>query len=971
MKVYFSVWLLLSVVLFADWSANAQSLPGIPIVTNYNRADYKAGAQNYSACQDQRGRMFFGNGMGVLIFSCNQWQIVPVTNKSYVRSLAVDGNGRVFVGAYQEFGYLDYTEQGDYQYVSLSKRIQHLTDHFADIWKIGMLGEVVYFQSKNILFLYENDSLQLIESVSDFEFAYQTAHQLFISIKNKGIFELQNKKLVQPGFGAYFSNMEIRFILEAPSKELLIGTHENGLYRVNGTDIFRLDNSFSTILSKDKITCGLALNDHLMAVGTVQNGVYLADFEYDVRYNLNTATNLQDNTIQGLFSDQEANLWIMHANGIDYADLASGNFIVASGIGSGYASALSGSKLFLGTNRGLYAGDFPDARKQIGQFELIPGTIGQVWTLFPMNSGVLVGHHLGAFFTDGYAARKLSDVPGHWQFLELKNHPGYLLAGTYYGYVLYKKDGNQVSFVRKLEGFDESCRVSVLDEQGDIWMSHGWKGIYHLHLNADLTGFEAITYFNEKNGLPSNLNNDVFVYKSSVYISTIEGVYTFSEDKKKLLPASGMTEYLKSAHPLTKILVAPDNSIWNFSDGQAGRLEILTDSIYYNDLQFLSTLENQLIPAFESVNWYNQRDALIGTQNGFVHWSANPVSPDHTKLVTEIYSFEAIGDGISLKRGMNYFLLDSVNRKPLEIPYSANSIRILTGVNSFMNPQSTSFSSKLEGFEENWSSWTTQPQLEYNRLREGHYVLSIKARNHQLRESQALRIEFTILPPWYRSWIAYFSLVLVLGMIAFVLRWAIIKREMMIKRQLFARQQQLNLQQEAINKEEKERAEQELIRLRNEKLRDEVIHKSKELANSAQHIIHKNQILIDLKSDLKLMGEESKNTIYQRKIRQLINRIDKEMENDQGQEIFQSNFDRIHENFVSEIRKKHPELTPKDLQLCSFLRMNMSTKEIAPMLNISIRGVEISRYRLRKKLGLPHDNNLTDYILNFRLSEDN
>lgn len=948
----------------------ALALPGIPIITNYNRADYKAGAQNYSACQDQRGRMYFGNGMGVLIYSSNQWQIVPVTNKSYVRSLAADKNDRVYVGAYQEFGYLSSNEQGDYSYHSLSKRIKSLSDHFADIWKIGMIDEMVYFQSKNILFLYENDSLQRIETKNEFEFAFQTAQKLFLRVKNEGLYELKEKQLVMCPFGEFFADKEIRFIQESKGNKLLIATHEEGLFEVVENQVQSVSNPLSMQLSKDKINCGLQIGEKLIAIGTVQNGVYLVDTEGRIMYNLNTSNRLQDNTIQALFLDQESNLWIMHANGIDYADLASGNFIVASGIGSGYASALVETTLFLGTNRGLYCGEFTGNQGILGEFTLIPGTVGQVWTLFPMEKGVIMGHHLGAFYSDGKGIKKLSDIMGHWQFFELKSHPGIYLAGTYSGYVAYNKVNDQFTLLHKLEGFDESCRISVQDEQGQIWMSHGWKGIYRLKLNKELSGYESITYFNEKNGLPSNLNNDVFSYQSTVYISTIDGVYTFSSDKNKLIPAKGMSKYLQITHPLTKVLVAPDNSIWNFSDGQAGRLEILTDSIYYNDLQFLSSIENQLIPAFESVNWYNQKDALLGTQGGFIHWSADQEGVNPGRLLTEIYSFEAQGEELRIHRGPNFFLLDSGTREMLSIPYSANSIHIQAGINSFMNPQSASFSCRFEGQDPGWTAWSTHPHFEFNRLKEGKYVLFLKARNHQLKESEPIRIEFTILPPWYRTWYAYLAITLLLGFIAYLVLYSINQREKRFKKLILTRQQEEIKRQEAINLEEKEKSEQELIRLRNEKLRDEVIHKSKELANSAQHLIHKNQILIDLKSDLKMIGEESKNTLYQRKIRLLIQRIDKEMDNDQGQEIFQSNFDRIHENFVSEIRKKHPELTPKDLQLCSYLRMNMSTKEIAPLLNISIRGVEISRYRLRKKLGLPHDNNLTDYILNFRLSEE-
>ena len=77
---------------------------------------------------------------------------------------------------------------------------------------------------------------------------------------------------------------------------------------------------------------------------------------------------------------------------------------------------------------------------------------------------------------------------------------------------------------------------------------------------------------------------------------------------------------------------------------------------------------------------------------------------------------------------------------------------------------------------------------------------------------------------------------------------------------------------------------------------------------------------------------------------------------------FELYFDQVHENFFQRLRDHYPKLTPKDQKLCAYLRMNLSTKEIAPLLNISVRGVEISRYRLRKKLGLTSETNLVDFI---------
>ena len=79
--------------------------------------------------------------------------------------------------------------------------------------------------------------------------------------------------------------------------------------------------------------------------------------------------------------------------------------------------------------------------------------------------------------------------------------------------------------------------------------------------------------------------------------------------------------------------------------------------------------------------------------------------------------------------------------------------------------------------------------------------------------------------------------------------------------------------------------------------------------------------------------------------------------------MFQEAFNNADKKFLKKIKSKHAELTPNDLRLCAYLRLNLSSKEIAPLLNISPRSVEVKRYRLRKKMNLPHDTNLTNYII--------
>jgi len=97
----------------------------------------------------------------------------------------------------------------------------------------------------------------------------------------------------------------------------------------------------------------------------------------------------------------------------------------------------------------------------------------------------------------------------------------------------------------------------------------------------------------------------------------------------------------------------------------------------------------------------------------------------------------------------------------------------------------------------------------------------------------------------------------------------------------------------------------------------------------------------------------------------LLKKVNKELKNEKHQELFDSYFDEVHQDFITRLKDDYQNLSPKELRLCAYLRMNLSTKEIAPLMNVSVRGVEISRYRLRKKLGLDHDTNLADFILSY------
>ena len=155
----------------------------------------------------------------------------------------------------------------------------------------------------------------------------------------------------------------------------------------------------------------------------------------------------------------------------------------------------------------------------------------------------------------------------------------------------------------------------------------------------------------------------------------------------------------------------------------------------------------------------------------------------------------------------------------------------------------------------------------------------------------------------------------------------------------------------------------ELVALRNEKLESDLGFKNSELASSGMHLVKKGELLAKIKNELAQVIKRIDNEYAISELRKIIKTLSEDEHLDEEWENFAKHFDTVHSDFVVRLKEKHPNITANELKLCAYLRMNLSTKEIAQLMNISVRGVEISRYRLRKKLGIASEVNLFDYLI--------
>ncbi|WP_082189453.1 triple tyrosine motif-containing protein [Lentimicrobium saccharophilum] len=945
---------------------------GLPFINNYNKNTYKASNQNWSIAQNDKGFLYFGNNDGLLEFDGSYWELYPLPKRTILRSILAKED-TIFAGAFEEIGYFVPGGDGKMHFNSLVHLIPEYFRAFDEIWKIHNTSSGIVFQSFRFLFVYNNHQIKVIEPFSSFTQSFLVNGSAYVIDRKKGLYRLSARGL-EPVFNdPLFQRTEVRSLLYRGADELLLGTSTEGLYILKNKSLEAWASPVNLKLKTYELFSGIALSESFYAFGTVQNGLYITDRNGRIYQHINRSKGLQNNTILCLFEDRHYNLWMGLDNGIDYAEINSplSIFDFNYNLEASYTSIVHDGRLYTGTNQGLFYTELSNIRNSDedgGKFTLISGTEGQVWSLQVFDEQLLCGHNTGCFLVNGIKALKISDIPGYWTFIRHRETSDTLIAGTYNGLAVFTKKAGTWSYAYEVKGFKESSRTILQDEDNTIWMSHGYRGIFHISLSHDLSRAESVTLYKASKGLPPDLPYNIHKIENELNISTSAGLYRYDSKGDVFYKNPKYTEIFGGFPYIDKITRDNSGNFWFFTHTRMGVIRETERGKYQAEQAPFFRINSMLLPSFEHLFIHNQANVYIGSQNGLIHFSPR------------FNEFRKRGSDPAYIRSIRFFSKDSalaVTDPPVDkekngsqvmqapIPFRYNSASFRFSSPSFEFPEGTLFSYRLSGFDNDWSAWSSQGFKEYTNLKEGEYTFELKSINAFNAESEPVKFSFTIRPPFHRSFAAkliYAILLLLIlaGNIIF-LRRRIEKARLseILKREKDLEAQALVFREQALTKEK------EIIHLRNEALQSEMNHKTKELANATLNLLHKNKILSHLKENLTSLLHPQPGYNLKHQISQLIRKINREIKNEQHLEAFNTYFDEVHQDFISRLKNAYPSLTPKELRLCAYLRMNLSSKEIAPLMNISVRGLEISRYRLRKKLNIEHNINLTDFIMSF------
>ncbi|KPM30663.1 Two component regulator three Y domain-containing protein [Croceitalea dokdonensis DOKDO 023] len=919
---------------FVSWLFSQE----LPPIQNFTPIDYEGENQNWALTQANDGNIFIANNHNLLEFNGVRWYTYDSPNASIFRSVSAN-DSLVFTGQYMEFGYWKRGAYGDMGYNSISQKLERPMIEDEEFWNIIVLGEWVLFQSLDRIYSYHitSGSFKILDVKTTKAHMFKVAGTVYFQNENQGISKIISGRPAVVAEAKEFKRGNV-VGMYSDDDGIIVILDDASFYRL-ATDgsVDPLPNEIDQLGLNVYSTA--QLTDGRLVLGTVSKGLFEVSPQGKLVRIVNQRNGLNNNTVLSLFQDRNANLWLGLDNGISLINLNSpfNEYIDNSGkLGLVYASKLVGERLYLGTNQGLFVKD----RNDTGDFKLVAGTQGQVWTLFEYNNTLFCGHNRGTFTIDGDGAELISTFPGTWTIKPMPNQPNLLVQGNYNGLSMLTKVSGKWRFRNQLTGFTISSRFIEFITDSTLLVNHEYKGLFKLKLQPDYASVSV-----EQTHPMLGYGSSITLFDNKLVYATLEDVYAMDKDTLAFKRDTVLYDlWFDKAKGINGIMLPDraDSSLWAFT--KIGLSKLFLDS-------FNGAMDMRVIPipdffkrslgvtGFENMEPIGKQQYLIGISNGYVTLDAGN---------NDSKTFKVVIDRVSVQEGFKQPKALALSGDG-QLEPEQNTVRILYGVSQYTKYDQVRYQYRLKGLFNEWSDFTEKTEVTFSSLPYGDYEFMVRGKVGNTMVKDTATYRFSISRPWYWSTMAMVAYGLLLLGIFFLVH-------KLYKGYYTKKQQALLDLEKKKQKRKKLKTEKELVQLKNDKLKSEIESKNRELAVATMSLIKKNEFLATIKNQLAKASNGHE-------IQKVVATIDTNINSKDDWQFFEKAFNNADKDFLKKVKIQHPELTPNDLKLCAYLRLNLSSKDIAPLLNISNKSVEVKRYRLRKKMNLPHEKSLVEYIL--------
>jgi len=917
--------------IIAQFSVFSQELPPIEV---FKPKDYGAEDQNWSISQGKDKSIYFANNKGLLMYNGARWKLYKSKNSSIVRSVKVIGE-KIYTGSYMDFGYWEKNKFGTLEYSSITSNKNISLAEDEEFWNILELDRWIIFQSLDRIYIYDSKfkTIAIIESETSITKIYEVNNEIYYQKINQGIFKFKNGEEILISSDVIVKDNIVINIFE-DNNQLLFQTKELGFFiKENNKNLEEWDIPLNTKLRKYNVYNSLQLSNGDFILGSVSNGILYLNKEKEISYTINQSRGLGNNTVLSLFEDIDKNVWLGLDNGISNI-----NFNVPFRVykddlgvlGTVYTTFLDDGVLYLGTNQGLFYKDKKNT------FRFVPGTEGQVWSLQKFKNTLFCGHDKGIFIISKGKAERISNTFGTWLIKEISGKEDLLILGNYKGLYVLQNENRKWNLRNKITGFDISSRHIEFINPNELLVSHEQKGVFQLKIDDEFRAVLSSTKTSIKKSIKSSLNK----YNDKVLYGSNEGVFYYDPQSLNFKKDSVLSTLFGYTGYISGKLVSEDNKLFAFTNDNISYVQKEQLSAQYE--LFSIPIPNSLRETkdgYENILFIKDNKYLIGTKSGYIVTDLKIRNKNQQIIkLDEVTTNSLQGDQKNLNLSENGVLKNE-----------ENDIKFFYSISDFSKYLPSLFQYRLLGLNNEWSNWSAKSEIYFENLPHGNYTFEVRGRVGAQKTNNAIKYSFNIAKPWYlktSSLIIYIISAILLLMIINVLH-----------RNYFKNQQAKLLKRKEKELEIKQlENEQQLMHFKNLDLQKDIDSKNRELGLSTMNLIKRNELLGTIKKELG-------NTKNINDIKEVIELINNNLNTSDDWKLFEEAFKNTDKGFMKKLKSEHSNLTSNDLRLCTYLRLNLSSKEIAPLLNISIRSVEVKRYRLRKKMNLPHEASLSSYIL--------
>ena len=907
---------ILIIILFSIISSQLFSQELLPFVENFGKSNYQGDNHIWSLTQGNDDAMYFANHHYLLRYDGVKWEKNMLPHKTVIRSIMADGN-KIYSGSYKEFGYW-FRKDGKMHYVSISdgKKVFDEKEN-EEIWKIFKFNNKIYFQSFAGIFWYDGKHIKKVKLPFLISYCYTINNQLLIAAVDKGVYKMNNNHIQKVKGWSALENNVIHGI-EKHHNKTYIFTRKNGIYVEEKGVLNSWKSPLNSILKSENINAARFIKNNKLAIGTARKGLYIYNLSDGSYENINRNNVLINNTILNLCLDDENDLWLGLDNGISHIEIDSpiSIFYDNSGtLGSVYSVARTPKGYLMASNHGVF-------KYEDKQLSMIPNSEGQAWSISRINDKCIIGHNEGNFIYENNQLLKLNNVHGGENLTKSSINDIYL-QGTYSGIMIYNKISDLSSRI-EVKNLLNPIKHVAQNSKNEIWAADKYKGLYRILYNDSYQTIK-VENVSQRNKITNDFRIKIFEFRNEMLFLINNFWYTFNSLSNKLEKNKLFNSNFKN---ISDIVAIDDSHFIVLKEGLLYQIYVNGNKFVWNSIQekyYKGKIINDDLNVFK-----NNGNYIVNLDDGFIALNLKDGNKQNTNVKIEAFNNDNLLKNNSRVEYNSELKINIISGK-----YGATKQNL-----SYKMHNTNSFIPVKEGL------------IVLNNLSSGSHTITVYGYDG-INYNKICDFSFIVANPWYFSFWMILLYLFVIGIILFVYyRW----NKMKYIQKLELKEEELKYQRKILEIELKaerelnfQEYEKHILELELQSKSSEVAVKSLSIAKQIEMIENIQQIL-DTDTDLNKIKSEIKKAIK-------INSINKN-----EWEAFETNLNQIHNEFIINLSKKYPSLTHRDIKLCIYLLMNLSSKEIAPLMNISIRGVELHRYRIRKKLNLVQDENLSKFL---------